>query len=408
MSGKERAEISPGGLFDWGRRTFIMGVLNVTPDSFSDGGLYLEPGAALARARQMVDEGADLIDVGGESTRPGFARVGVEEELARVLPVIRALASELPVPLSVDTSKAKVAAAALEAGASIVNDVSSLSDPDMIPVVARAGAGLVIMHNQAEAVYRDLVEDITGFLRDAAARVEKGGVRPDRIILDPGFGFAKTVEHNLEVVRRLGEFRRLGKPLLLGPSRKSTIGHVLSLPPDQRVEGTASLVAIAVAGGADMVRVHDVKEMVRVVRMADAVVRPSTMKVVPGATSVWRRICLRGLRLEGCHGVFPEEKQQVQPFFVDVDLELGQHREGPADSLRATVDYTDVCRSVAEVVRKGPGEGYDLIETLAEAIASKLLRDFPLMGVVVRVHKPEAPLGGFFEDLFVEVRRGVG
>ncbi len=261
-----------------GRRTLIMGILNVTPDSFSDGGRYHTVERAVERAREMVAQGADLIDVGGESTRPGAEPVAAAEELARVAPVIRALAVAVPVPISIDTYKAEVARAAVAAGAGLVNDVRGLQGvPDMAAAVAELGVPVVVMHGMREHVagqppnYGDLMAEIKDFLRRSLALAEAAGIPGERVIVDPGFGFGKTAEHNLEVMARLGELHELGRPILLGPSRKSTIGKVLDLPVDQRVEGTAALVALAVAQGVDIVRVHDVREMSRVARMADAV-----------------------------------------------------------------------------------------------------------------------------------------
>lgn len=258
-----------------GRRTLIMGILNVTPDSFSDGGRYQAAEVAVRRALAMVEEGADIIDLGGESTRPGAVPVGVDEEMARVLPVIRSLARELPVPVSIDTYKAAVARSALDAGAAMVNDVWGLQgDPAMATVVAEHGAALVAMHNQREPVYQgDLIEAIKAFFRRSLDIADRAGIPAERVVLDPGFGFGKTVDHNLEVTARLSELRALGRSILLGPSRKSTIGKVLDLPVDQRLEGTAAAVALAIGQGVDIVRVHDVREMARVARMADAVVR---------------------------------------------------------------------------------------------------------------------------------------
>lgn len=258
-----------------GDRTRVMGILNVTPDSFSDGGRFLDVDAAVARAHQMVAEGADIVDIGGESTRPGHVPISAGEELRRVLPVIERLA-DLPVPISIDTWKAEVARQALAAGASIVNDQWGLQrDPELAAVAAAAGVPVVVMHNQQGTAYTELMADIATFLRRSLDLAARAGIGPGRVIVDPGFGFGKTPVHNLEVVRRLGELRALGCPILLGPSRKSTIGKVLGgLPVDQRLEGTAAVCAIAIANGADILRVHDVKEIVRVARMADAVVRP--------------------------------------------------------------------------------------------------------------------------------------
>lgn len=266
---------------EFGRRTLIMGVLNVTPDSFSDGGRYASLEAAVERARRMVAEGADIIDVGGESTRPGAVPVPASEEAARVVPVVAALAGQVPVPISVDTYKSSVARAALAAGAHIINDVWGLQgDQDMAALAAETGAPVIVMHGMAGHVGRsgavpagDLMEDIKRYLRRSIAVAEAAGVPADSLIVDPGFGFGKTPEQNLEMVARLEELRELGCPVLLGPSRKSTIGRVLDLPVGERLEGTAAVVALAVARGADVVRVHDVREMARVARMTDAIAR---------------------------------------------------------------------------------------------------------------------------------------
>ncbi|MQL53289.1 dihydropteroate synthase [Desulfofundulus thermobenzoicus] len=257
-----------------GERTLVMGILNVTPDSFSDGGRFNDPSRALEHARQMVEDGADIIDLGGESTRPGYTPIPVEEELRRVTPVLEKLAGEIPVPISVDTTKAEVARRAMEAGAHIINDQWALrADPEMAAVAARYDAPLILMHNQQGTEYRDLMGDMIRFFRESIAMAEEAGVCRDKIIIDPGIGFGKTLEQNLEVMFRLRELDCLGLPVLLGTSRKSLIAKTLNLPVDQRVEGTAATVAIGIAAGVDIVRVHDVKEMVRVARMTDAMVR---------------------------------------------------------------------------------------------------------------------------------------
>ncbi len=259
---------------EWGTRTYVMGIVNVTPDSFSGDGLGTDAGAALEQARRFVADGADIVDVGGESTRPGHAPVSVEEELRRVMPVVERLAAELPVPVSIDTSKSEVARRAVAAGASMVNDVWGFrADPKMVELVAEASVPVVLMHNQEGTRYWDLMGDLIDALQESIDLARRAGVRLDNIIVDPGFGFGKTAEHNLEFMARLAELRVLGQPILLGPSRKSTIGRVLDLPADQRVEGTAALVTLGIANGADIVRVHDVREMVQVCRMTDAVVR---------------------------------------------------------------------------------------------------------------------------------------
>ena len=265
--------------FRWGERTYVMGVINVTPDSFSGDGLGMDVDAAVQQALRFQEWGADIVDVGGESTRPpsvypGALGTPLEEEMSRVIPVVKALASRLSVPISVDTYRARVASEALAAGVSMVNDVWGLTrDSDMAHIVAGAGVPVVLMHNQEHTRYDDLVPDVIGALRRLMDAAMEAGVASENIILDPGMGFGKTAEQNLEVLRRLDEFLVLGCPLLIGMSRKSTIGYVLDLPVDDRVEGTAATVALSIAKGADIVRVHDVREMVRVARMSDAIVR---------------------------------------------------------------------------------------------------------------------------------------
>jgi len=260
--------------------TRLMGVVNVTPDSFSDGGQYLDPGAAEARALAMVEEGAQILDIGGESTRPGAASVPADEELRRVLPVVQRLAGKSAAAISIDTRKAAVARACLDAGATIINDVSGLTfDPELPQVVARAGATLVLMHMQGTPrtmqtapYYAEVVADTMRFLRRQIRAAMEAGIREDRLWIDPGFGFGKTVAHNLEILRRLREYTSIGAPVLIGTSRKSTLGRVLgNLPESERLEGTAATVAIAIAHGAAIIRVHDVKEMARVARMTDAI-----------------------------------------------------------------------------------------------------------------------------------------
>ncbi|AEG13861.1 dihydropteroate synthase [Desulfofundulus kuznetsovii DSM 6115] len=257
-----------------GERTLVMGILNVTPDSFSDGGRFSDPSRAVEHAHRLVEDGADIIDLGGESTRPGHTPVTAEEEMRRVIPVLEKLVQEISVPISVDTTKAAVAREALEIGAHIINDQWALrADPEMAAVVARYDAPVILMHNQKGTEYKDLMGDIIRFFRESIALALEAGISPEKIIIDPGIGFGKTVEQNLEVMNRLSELACLGLPVLLGTSRKSMIGKTLDLPVDQRVEGTAATVAVGIAAGVDIVRVHDVREMVRVARMTDAMVR---------------------------------------------------------------------------------------------------------------------------------------
>ncbi len=284
-------------LLEWGRRTYVMGILNLTPDSFSGDGLLSTPAGegdglerALEQARRFVAEGAHILDVGGESTRPGAQPVSAQEEIERVIPVIRLLAVELNTLISVDTYRAEVAEAALQAGAHIVNDVWGLkADPALAQVAADHQALVILMHNRSSWAhaeikerlggryvgipYENLLEDVRRELLENVALARAVGIPDEHIVLDPGIGFGKSVEQNLELIDRLGEIRALGYPVLLGPSRKSFIGYTLDLPPDQRLEGTAAAVAVGIARGADIVRVHDVAAMARVARMSDAIVR---------------------------------------------------------------------------------------------------------------------------------------
>jgi dihydropteroate synthase len=262
-----------------GPRTLVMGILNVTPDSFSDGGRYLDHEAAVEHGLRMVEEGADLLDVGGESTRPGSDAVSVEDELARVLPVVKRLAAEVGVPISIDTRKADVAAPALDAGATIVNDVSAGRDPRMFDVTRATDAGLVLMHMlgepktmQDEPHYEDVVREVHEYLAVRIQAAEEAGIAADRIAADPGLGFGKTTAHSLELMRSIDAFLDLEVPILVGPSRKSFIGDALEgVPVDQRMEGTAGAVAWMAGRGAHIVRVHDVGAMVKVVSVVDAI-----------------------------------------------------------------------------------------------------------------------------------------
>jgi dihydropteroate synthase len=282
--------------FDWGSRTYVMGILNVTPDSFSGDGIIAKGDVvdfAVKQAADFLNNGADILDVGGESTRPGSAPVNAEEEMERVLPVIEALHANFPnAIISIDTYKASVAEAAIRAGAQIVNDVWGFrADSEIASVAARYKTPVILMHNRSNpasvevreklggtylgAEYADLLDDVKRELLVSVEIAKNAGVGENVIVLDPGIGFGKTREHNLELINRLGEIRSLGYPILLGTSRKSFIGFTLDLPPDQRIEGTAATVAVGITRGADIIRVHDVKEMARVAKMTDAMVRTS-------------------------------------------------------------------------------------------------------------------------------------
>ena len=267
--------------FDCSERTLVMGILNVTPDSFSDGGRFFTPVYASRHGLQLAADGADVIDVGGESTRPGSDPVDAEEEIGRVVPVIRRLVEEAPgVAISIDTRKAEVAAEALDAGASIVNDVSAGSDPFMFELVREAGAGLVLMHMKGEPktmqqapTYEDVVAEVHTYLRERVEAAVFAGIEPEQLAIDPGIGFGKDLDHNLALMHHVDALLDLGRPVLVGPSRKRFIGAILDLPEDQRDEGTAGAVAWMVARGAHAVRVHDVRTTVRAVRVIDAIAR---------------------------------------------------------------------------------------------------------------------------------------
>ena len=281
--------------FDWGSRTYVMGILNVTPDSFSGDGIIAKGDvaarAAVEQARDFLASGADILDVGGESTRPGSAPVNADEEMERVIPIIRALNKNFPEAIiSIDTYKAQVAEEAIKAGAHIVNDVWGLrADDGLAFVAAKYKTPVILMHNRSNpasvevrekfgnayvgAEYENLIEDVKRELLECVMIAKNAGIAESRIVLDPGIGFGKTREHNLELINRLDQIRKLGYPIMLGTSRKSFIGFTLDLPPNQRVEGTAATVAVGIARGADIIRVHDVKEMARVAKMTDAIVR---------------------------------------------------------------------------------------------------------------------------------------
>lgn len=268
-----------GWALDLASRTHVMGVLNVTPDSFSDGGLYLSPEAAIQHGVRMAEEGADIIDVGGESSRPFSRRISAHEEMERVLPVIEALASSIKIPISIDTLKAEVAQEALKCGASMVNDISALRyDPRMAEVAARAGVPVVLMHMkgspedmQINPVYGDVTAEVAAFLKERMSYAQECGVERGMLIIDPGIGFGKTIEHNLTLIRELAELRALQAPILLGTSNKSFIGRITGKEPSQRMLGTMATVAAGVMNGADIVRVHNVKEAVETVKVIDAI-----------------------------------------------------------------------------------------------------------------------------------------
>jgi dihydropteroate synthase len=401
-----------GGLPDPGR-CVVMGVLNVTPDSFSDGGRYTEPDAAVARGLALWREGADLVDVGGESTRPGADRVPAEEEIRRVVPAIRALVAG-GVAVSVDTTRAAVASAAVEAGARVVNDVSGgLADPAMARVVVDAGVPWVLMHwrghsrdMQALARYDDVVGEVVGELARRVDAAVAAGVDPSRLVIDPGLGFAKTAEHNWALLARLDALRALGLPVLVGTSRKSFLGRLLAgpdgtpRPVEDREDATVATTVLAALAGAWGVRVHDVR------RNLDAVLAVEAYRAAagpsPAGTAGTDRIALRGLRARGRHGVFPAERWAGQEFVVDAVLELDTRPAAASDDLARTVDYGALARDLAAVLT---GEPVDLLETLADRLVRVCLRNPLVANAEVTVHKPAAPIPLAFDDVAVTVRR---
>jgi dihydropteroate synthase len=256
---------------NYGGKTQVMGILNTTPDSFSDGGSYVDVDRAISHAKEMIKNGADIIDIGGESTRPGFQPVSLEQELERVIPVIKRLSMEIEVPISIDTYKAEVAKQSIEAGATIINDIwGAKADPAMASVAANYDVPIILMHNRHERNYNQLIPDMIVDLMESVTIVKDAGVKDDKIILDPGIGFAKTIEGNLQVMKHLDSFVELGYPVLLGTSRKTFIGQVLDLPPVERMEGTGATICLGIEKGCQFIRIHDVLEMSRMAKMMDA------------------------------------------------------------------------------------------------------------------------------------------
>lgn len=260
--------------FNTDRHTYVMGILNVTPDSFSDGNRWNDREKALRHVEEMIEEGMDILDIGGESTRPGHTQISEEEEMERVVPMIEAVRKNFDVPISLDTYKAKVANAGIAAGADMINDIWGLKyDPDMAHIVAKSGVACCLMHNRKDADYQSFVEDVTADLRESIALANSAGIAENKIILDPGVGFGKSYDNNLEIIGSLEQLKELGYPLLLGTSRKSVIGYALDLPVEERLEGTLVTTVFAVLKGCSFVRVHDIKENVRAIRMAEAILQ---------------------------------------------------------------------------------------------------------------------------------------
>ena len=383
--------------FDVANRTYIMGILNVTPDSFSDGGKWNSMDNALRHAEAMIAEGADILDVGGESTRPGHTPVSAEEEAARVLPVIEALNSHFDVPISVDTFKASVAEVSLQAGADLVNDVWGLKyDPQMASVIAKYNAACCLMHNKEKAEYNNFLVDMLAETQECVNIARRAGISDEKIILDPGIGFGKTYEMNLEAMNHLELFQQLGFPVLLGTSRKSMIGLALDLPVDQRVEGTIATSVIGVMKGCAFVRVHDVKENKRAVQMTEAILGRHMEYFMD-------KIEIKELEIFANHGVFPEENVLGQKFVISATLYTSTRTAGLTDDLTASIHYGEVSQMITRFVQE---HTYKLLETVVENLARMLLLTLPsLQKVTLKIEKPWAPVGLPLKTVSVEITR---
>ena len=384
--------------------TEVWGILNVTPDSFSDGGRYVDAGAAIAHALRMRAQGADVIDVGGESTRPGAQPITPEQERERILPVIRELVRE-GVRVSVDTVHASTARAAIDAGAEIVNDVTAgQHDPAMLATVAELGASIVLMHSRgidvlADTDYDDVFGEVASHLIERCDAAEAAGIHRDRIIIDPGFGFSKGADDNWSLLAQLNGLTGLFLPILVGTSRKRFLGELLPEGADasERDAATAATSLLAAQAGAAAVRVHDVASTVAALRVHERVAGSGREHTDEPPT-----IRIDGIRATGYHGVLPEEREQGQQFSVDVDLSGDFGRAALTDALVDTVNYASVAERVVEVIE---GEPVQLIETLAARIAEACVA-FPLVeNAFVTVHKPQAPIGVPFGDVTVTVSR---
>ena len=417
----------------WGSRTYVMAVANLTPDSFSGDGLMAPSDSAsdfLDRveqlARDAVRDGADLLDLGAESTRPGHTEISAVDEIARLAPAIVRLRRVLPsLALSADTQKVEVAAAALDAGAHMLNDIwGTRVGDEMLQLAAQRGVPIVVMHNRTAVATGEQAANFTEeFLEEMSAVAARGralGIPPEQLILDPGFGFGKGPAQNLVTLRLLGALRDLGHPVLLGTSRKSTLGRVIDGAPADRLAATVATSALGALAGVDIVRVHDVQENRDAVRVIDAALRavaddpddaigPNPNRAGrPPRPSQRDRISVRNVRFDAAHGVYPEEQQKPQPFFVDVEVDAELAPAGRGDALAASVDYSELVRVAVE--RVGAGGHADLIEALAERIADAAMEVVATSGatvheVRVRVRKPEAAVAAPIDWAGVEVVR---
>lgn len=399
MTTENRLFAGKGFRFPLGERTYCMGILNVTPDSFSDGGAYIEPQAAIRHALEMQRDGADLIDVGAESTRPGHTPITAAEEIARLEPVLRTLCQTLQIPVSVDTRHAETAQWALTQGAAIINDVSGAFSAETAAAVRENDAGWILMHgvNADDVRNDDPVPDIRRFFDGAQAFAAAMGIAPSQLCLDPGIGFGKSRQGDFAVLRRLSALRT-PCALLVGASRKRLIGEASGeADPLARLPGTISCHTAAIAGGADLIRVHDVAAAVQAMRVADAVYRTPTVFPMRGT------IQLRDLHIFAYHGVNPEEAQFGQSFFLDVDLTTDFSAAVRGDNIDDTVSYAQVAKTLRRTLTE---QRFDLIEKAADAAAQAVLDGYPAVQAIrLRIKKPDAPMRSPCRYAAVEIER---
>ena len=387
--------------FAFPSRTLVMGVLNVTPDSFSDGGLNAEPEDAVSCAEQMQTDGTDIIDVGAMSTAPGRTAITPDEEIVRLSPVLNKLSGRLNVPISVDTIYPETARFALQNGTAIINDVSGVFNPAMAAVVKEYGAGWIITHGGSSDVTetddRDIVKEVSGFFGDVISAAKLIGIDPQSVCLDPGIGFGKSRQEDALLLRRLSSVKLRGTALLVGASRKRLIGEASGeTEPSKRDFGTVAVHTSAIAGGADIIRAHNVYAAVQGARVADAVYRRK-----PSSDGKPQKIIIKGLRVFAYHGVNPEEKRDGQNFVIDIEIFADLSAPCATDSVNDTVSYSQVIKSAARIFTE---QKYDLIERAAEVLADGLLDEYPSIDrLTLTIKKPDAPMKAVFDFVGTEI-----
>lgn len=414
---------------NWGEKTLVIGILNITPDSFSDGGDYFDFSSAAAQADALIAEGVDIIDIGGESARPGSRLISIEEELKRVLPLVKYISGKYSeIPISVDTWKHEVAEAVLENGAAIINDIYGLwADDKLADVVSKYKAGLILMHNAViyrhnhpaakmfdsawrmnpvEAIFYEkmsLGDSVEAVFQASIEKAVKSGIDLEQIMLDPGIGFGISGEESLALVRNLSKLQKFNLPLLIAPSRKRFIGDILNLPVQERDIGTAAVVSVSIAEGAAAVRVHNASVAMQTVKICDAIfasVSDKSSHIHDGKPDIVR---LKGLQFYGYTGVMEEEKKIGQRFVVDVTMELQNNKASKTDELSETVNYAEVYELIKAIVSC---KSFDLIERLAGYIADQIINQFKIIcSVEVTVGKPQAPVSGIFNVFEASVKR---